>query len=263
MAKSEVPVASVVVRNGAVQSVERALELVGRMAVARGPVGLSTLAAETGLPLPTIHRLLRTLIQLGYVRQDATRRYALGPRLISLGEAAVRSFGEWSSRHLRKLADLTGESANLATLDRDEVLYLAQVAGRHSMRMFTEPGRRVMPHCTAVGKAMLSQLPAERVRDILARVGMPRFTPTTIVEPEDLIAQLETVRERGFAVDEGEQEIGVRCVAACVPGAPTLTAISVSAPVARLTDEAVPKIIPVLMQTAAAIGADIEPDDFV
>lgn len=249
-------------RTGSVQSVERAFELIGCMASDGSPVGLSQLATDTGLPLPTIHRLLHTLIRLGYVRQDATRRYALGPRLIALGEAATRSFGEWSARHLRELARLTGESANLAVLERDEVLYVAQVAGRHSMRMFTEPGRRVLPHCTAVGKAMLSQLPEQRVRAVLERVGMPRFTSTTIVDPDELLAQLETVRERGFAVDEGEQEVGVRCVAACVPGAPALAAISVSAPVARLSDEAVAKVIPLLTQTASAIGADVGIGDF-
>jgi len=109
---------------------------------------------------------------------------------------------------------------------------------------------------------MLSQLPEQRVRDVLARVGMPRLTSTTIVDPDDLLAQLEIIRARGFAVDEGEQEVGVRCVATCVPGAPALAAISVSAPVARFTDEAVEKVIPMLIQTASALGADVDADDF-
>lgn len=244
-------------RQSGVQSVERAFQLLEHVAAGHGSVALSRLAATTGLPLPTIHRLMRTLVRLGYMRQEDSRRYALGPRLIVLGEAATRALGEWSASRLRELAAKTGESANLAVLEGDDVLYVAQVAGSHSMRMFTEPGRRVLPHCTAVGKAMLAQLSESHVRAILARTGMMRYTPTTITEPDDLMAQLAEIRDRGYAIDDGEQEVGVRCVAAHVPGAPALTAISVSGPAARLTDEGVHKITSVLLRTAAEIGDDL------
>lgn len=246
---------------GGVQSVERAFGLIEQVAAGNGSIGLSRLADQTGLPLPTIHRLMRTLIRLGYVRQEASRRYALGPRLIALGEAATRSLGEWSASHLRELALETGESANLAVLEGDEVLYVAQVAGSHSMRMFTEPGRRVMPHCTAVGKALLAELPEVQVRAILSRTGMPRYTATTVVEPADLITQLGQIREQGYAIDEGEQEVGVRCIAARVPGAPALAAVSVSGPLARMSDETLLRITPSLLRTAAAIGDEMRPVD--
>ncbi len=244
-------------KGGGVQSVERAFDLIARIAGGHDAVGLSQLATDTGLPLPTIHRLLQTLVKLGYIRQDAARRYALGPRFIPLGEAAMRSLGEWSLRHLRELANLAGESANLAVLEGTEVLYVAQVPGRHAMRMFTEPGRRVLPHCTAVGKAMLSRLPEQRVRTILERGGMPKFTPATITDPDEILAQLATIREQGFAVDEGEQEVGVRCVAVPIPEAPTLSAVSVSGPLARLTDEVVMRIAPLIARAALAIACDV------
>jgi IclR family acetate operon transcriptional repressor len=246
-------------RDGGVQSVERAFGLIERLAAGSGALGLSSLAEVTGLPLPTIHRLVRTLVQLGYVRQEPSRRYALGPRLIALGEAASRSLGDWSASHLKALALETGESANLAVLEGSDVLYVAQVAGRHSMRIFTEPGRRVLPHCTAVGKAMMAELPEAQVRALLGRTGMPRYTPTTITEPDELFAELAKIRERGYAVDEGEQEVGVRCVAAKVPGAPGLVAVSVSGPLARMTDEVLAKIAPSVLRTAAAIGVELQP----
>ena len=142
-------------RAGGVQSLERAFDLLERMADAGGEVGLSELSASSGLPLPTIHRLMRTLLASGYVRQQPNRRYALGPRLIRLGESASRLLGTWARPYLAELVEATGETANMALLDGDEVVYVAQVPSRHSMRMFTEVGRRVLPHSTGVGKALV------------------------------------------------------------------------------------------------------------
>ena len=96
------------------------------------------------------------------------------------------------------------------------MVYVAQVPSPHSMRMFTEVGRRVLPHCTGVGKALLSVLPDDQVRAILARTGMPAQTEHTITSPEELVAELAVIRARGYAIDDAEQEAGVRCVA--VPG---------------------------------------------
>ena len=119
---------------GGVQSIERAFLLLETMAEHDGMMGLSALAAESGLPLPTIHRLVRTLVDLGYLRQEPSRQYALGPRLIRLGESSSRMLSIWARPHLSRLVDDLGESANLAMLDGDQVVYVAQVPSRHSMR---------------------------------------------------------------------------------------------------------------------------------
>ncbi|MGO4747854.1 IclR family transcriptional regulator, partial [Streptomyces sp. 2MCAF27] len=169
--------------SGGVQSLERAFDLLERMADAGGEVGLSELSSSSGLPLPTIHRLMRTLVACGYVRQQPNRRYALGPRLIRLGESASRLLGTWARPYLARLVEATGETANMALLDGDEVVYVAQVPSRHSMRMFTEVGRRVLPHTTGVGKALLADTPADEVRALLARTGMPAATQKTITTP--------------------------------------------------------------------------------
>jgi IclR family transcriptional regulator, acetate operon repressor len=243
--------------SGGVQSIERAFDLLEMLADAGGAVGLSELAATSGLPLPTVHRLIRTLVNRGYVRQEASRRYTLGSRLIRLGETSSRMLGTWLRPFLAQLVRQTGETANLAMLDGDEVVYIAQVPSPHSMRMFTEPGRRVRPHCTAVGKALLAQLPVEQARALLDRDGMPAFTPTTITDPDLLIAHLEVIRKQGYAVDEGEQEIGVRCFAVAVPDAPGSLAISTSGPQARMTDDAAARIVPALKLAALEISATI------
>jgi IclR family transcriptional regulator, acetate operon repressor len=242
---------------GGVQSVERVLDLLEAMADAGGATGLSELAATSGLPLPTIHRLVRTLADRGYVRQEPSRRYALGPRLIRLGETASRMFGTWASPHLARLVDALGETANLALFDGGQVVYVAQVPGRHSMRMFTEVGRRVSPHCTAVGKAILAQLPPATVHDVLHRIDLVARTPATITDPSALLAELDRVRETGHALDEGEQEIGVRCVAVGVGGGPAPAAISISGPTARMTDELVERAVPQLRSAADALAAEL------
>jgi IclR family acetate operon transcriptional repressor len=242
---------------GGVQSIERAFDLLEMLADADGALGLSELAAVSGLPLPTVHRLMRTLVNRGYVRQEASRRYTLGSRLIRLGEISSRMLGTWLRPFLTQLVRTTGETANLAMLDGDEVVYIAQVPSPHSMRMFTEPGRRVQPHCTAVGKALLAELPPGEARALLERDGMPAYTPATITDPDLLIAHLEVIRKQGFAVDEGEQEIGVRCFAVAVPDAPGSLAISTSGPQARMTDDAAARIVPALKRTAREISETI------
>jgi IclR family transcriptional regulator, acetate operon repressor len=243
--------------SGGVQSIERAFDLLELLADAGGTLGLSELAAASGLPLPTIHRLMRTLVNRGYVRQEPSRRYSLGTRLIRLGDTSSRMLGAWLQPYLVELVARTDETANLAMLDGDEVVYVAQAPSPHQMRMFTEPGRRVRPHCTAVGKALLSQLPADQVRAILARTGMPAVTSTTITDPDVLLAHLDVIRKQGYAIDEGEQELGVRCFAVAVPDAPSRLAISTSGPQPRMTDEAAARIVPALKQVAGAISASI------
>lgn len=244
-----------------VQSLERAFELLERLAEAGGSASLSELAGSSGLPLATIHRLMGTLVGRGYVRRVSARRYALGPRLVRLGEQATRMLGAWAERYLRELVELTGETANLAVLEGDRVIYLAQAPGRHSMRMFTEPGRRVDPHCTAVGKAMLAKLPWPQVQELLSRTGMTRYTPATITDPNEFAAHLETVRQQGFALDEGEQEVGVRCIAVAVADTPSPTALSVSGPKARLTDQAISTMAPALARIAKELTAELSAAD--
>src|SRR6478735_9480884 len=121
-------------RSGGVQSVERAFELMELIGRAGGEGSLTELSAESPLPPPTIHRLLRTLVGLGYVRQLPNRRYALGPRLIRLGEGASKQLGAIARPQLARLVDALGETANMAVLDSDMVVYVGQVPSKHSMR---------------------------------------------------------------------------------------------------------------------------------
>jgi IclR family acetate operon transcriptional repressor len=137
-------------------------------------------------------------------------------------------------------------------------VYVAQVPSAHTMRMFTEVGRRVHLHCTGVGKALLMQMRDNDVRDLLTRSGMPAYTKATITDVDAMIDELQRSRERGYAADEAEQEIGVRCFAVPVPNAPTLTAISVSGPDGRVTVDAATYAVPILQRVAGELSAEFQ-----
>lgn len=240
-----------------VQSVERVFELLELITDAGGEVTLSELASSTELPLPTIHRLLRTLVPLGYIRQLPNRRYALGPRLIRLGEGAGRQLGAMTRSQLGSLVQKLGETSNMAVLDSDMIVYVAQVPSPHAMRMFTEVGRRAHMHATGVGKAILAQLDDAAVRGIVGRAGMPTPTDMSIGNVEDLLADLARIRQRGYSIDDGEQELGVRCYAVAIPNAPTPAAISVSGPVSRVDEDFAGRAIPLLQDAARQIADDL------
>ncbi|TDC91172.1 IclR family transcriptional regulator [Saccharopolyspora aridisoli] len=244
-------------QGGGVQSVERTFELLELMADAGGEVALSELAERSGLPLPTIHRIIRTLVNSGYARQQPSRRYALGPRLIRFGETASRALGSWARPYLAELTEATGESANMAVLDGAQIVYVAQVPSPHSMRMFTEVGRRVDAHATAVGKAVMATMPSDEVTQLLSRTAMNPQTERTITEVETMHEELDRIRKQGYAIDDGEQEVGVRCYAVAVPGAPAGAGISISGPEGRMTRITTDEVIPLMQRLAKDLSTEL------
>ena len=238
--------------SGGVQSLHRALDVLEGLAAAGGTASLSDVATACGLPLPTVHRLASTLADRGYLRRLPDRRYCLGSRLVPLGAEAHALLGERAMPVLRVLAGLTGESANLAVLTQGRAEYVSQAQGRHAMRIFTEVGNRVELHCTGVGKALLAVLPPERASQLIATADLVAHTPATITDPAALQAELGLIRARGYALDEGEMEAGVRCVAVGIGGAVPM-AVSVSGPAARMTDALVEVALGGLRTAAAQL----------
>ena len=237
-----------------VQTLGRALDLVEAAAAIGGYLTISELADATSLPQPTVHRLLQTLVARGYMRQLPDRRYALGFRLVPLGAAAGRLVGAGAERLLSQVVQELGETANLAILSGDSAEYVAQAPSRHAMRMFTEVGRRVDLHATGVGKALLAQLSDDEVDAVLSRTGLAAHTVHTITALPRLRAVLIEARERGYVLDEQEQELGVRCVAVALPtAAPMVAAMSVSGPLTRMDDALVARAVPVLRAAASRL----------
>ncbi|MFC4243170.1 IclR family transcriptional regulator [Gryllotalpicola reticulitermitis] len=240
-----------------VQSVVRAFRLLEMLAESQAGLSLNELSAGVGLPVATSHRLLKTMATLGYVRHLPSRRYGLGLRMMRLGQDADLQLGPIARPHLQKIVEAVGETANLAMLDGDRIVYVAQVPSPHAMRMFTEVGHRTYTHSTGVGKAILSTLDEASVRRIVVRAGMPRDTATTIGDLDELEHDLEVTRDRGYALDDGEHELGVRCYAVPLRGLPVPTAVSVSGPSVRLTEALGEAAVPLLQRTAAALAADL------
>lgn len=241
-----------------VQSLYRAFAILEAMADARGALTLSKLREQTGLPLATIHRLVGTLVDLGYARREPSREYSLGPRLMRLTEGTADRLGPLVEPYLRRVVEALGESVNLAALDGDEVVYVGQAQpSLNFLRIFTEVGRRAAAHTTAAGKAMLAAQADTEVLDLLQRTGMAKRTEYTITDPGAFLADLARVREQAYALDNEEQELGVRCVATAVPDGPRPMALSVSGPLSRMSDDLVARAVPLLHRAAAGISAEL------
>lgn len=240
-----------------VQSVVRAFRLLELLSESQGGLTLNDLGATVGLPIATCHRLLKTMASMGYVRQLPSRRYGLGLRLMRLGQYADYEIGSTANKYLAAIVERIGETANLAMLDADQIVYVAQAPSPHAMRMFTEVGHRTYTHSTGVGKAILSMMDEAAVRRILNRAGMPRATETTITDPDALFQDLAAIRTRGYAIDDGEHELGVRCYAVPVHGLPVPAAISISGPSVRVTEAVAASAVPLLQATASELAEEL------
>ncbi len=245
---------------GHVQSLTRGLMLLERLAEERYGIALTDLAHRVGLAPSTTHRLLKSLEKMKFVRQDEERGlWYVGVRAFSVGTAFLRDrdFVGVARRYMRRLMEESGESVNLAVLDAGEAVFLSQVECRQMMRALAAPGGRVAVHCSGVGKALLAALPEAEIAAILHRRGLPRLTAKTIDTPARLMAELALTRERGYALDDEEQAVGLRCVAAAILdeyGEP-LAAISLSGPTARIVDERIPELAALVRKAAAEITA--------
>lgn len=245
----------------AVQSVERALDLLECLARSSSSwVGISELSQATGQPVGTIHRLLMTLVARRYaVRDNRTRRYALGPafrRLAGLG-LQTPDWAEIGTPLLRELVEISGETANMAVLEGNRAVYVAQAQSTRMVRMFTELGNRVPLYCTGCGKVLLAYQPDSVIAASIAETGLPRYTDTTITDPAQLQQELEMIRQQGYAVDNGEQEEGVRCLAVPVYDSrgKVVAAVSISGPSSRLDSRRIPTLLPHLKRISAALSS--------
>lgn len=245
---------------GGVQSVERTLDILEALVELGSEVGLVEISQAVSLPLATVHRLLGTLIQRGYVKQNrANRKYALGFRALQMGSDMRQRFSlRLEARpFLQRLMQRSGESANLAVLDDGEVVYIDQAQSSRILRMFTQIGNRLPAHSTGSGKVMLAFAPPEMVEGILRRHGLPLRTPRTIVDLDAFRRELDHIRELGYALDDEEQEEGVRCVAVPVrdESGQVVASLSISGPVTRLGDRQVQDVIPEVLDCGVKLSA--------
>ena len=241
-----------------VQSVVRALSLLNVLADCPTDCSLSEITKQANLPSSTVHRLLSSLVRAGYVTQDPdTAKYALGANLIRLSQKAVQKNDliKIARPWLEELAQRTGETVNLTARFDDSVIQLDHVDSNNMLRVSYPAGERFPMHASASGKIFLAFMPSTECQRVLAST-LHAFTHATLVRRLDLEQEIQIVRAQGFAFDDAEREVGVRCVAAPIRNSrnEVAAAISISGPSTRVSVERLRQLAISLIATASEIS---------
>lgn len=245
-----------------VQSVDRALSILEVLSDQETGLGLSEISNQIDLHKSTVHRLLGTLMIRGYVEQDPhTNRYSLTMKLFELGNKKIEKLDvlTLAKPYLRELADKTNEVVHLVIREGAEIIYIDKVEGDYTLRMHSRIGRRSPLYCTAVGKVMMAYLEEEERKKLWEESAKKEYTSFTIIQYSQMQEELKKVKKQGYAVDDQEHEIGVRCI-----GAPIFdyqgnvhAAISVSGPAIRMTPEKIKVFAGFLLKYGEKISREL------
>ena len=227
---------------GQVRSLTRALSILKHLASSNDGMSLTELSEAAELPPSTTHRLLTTLEAERFVRPDSQGGlWRVGVAAFFVGSSFARSRDTLTlvRPYLRRLMEMTGETSNLFVESDAEAVCIGQIESRHAMRALTGIGGRVMMHTSAAGKVMLAHMDPARREVLMRQFKLSRITDKSIVDERILMASLDNVRTQGFAIDDEEHALGLRCVAAPVFNefGDAVAAVSVSGPTARIPDQ--------------------------
>ncbi|PSK99529.1 IclR family transcriptional regulator [Murinocardiopsis flavida] len=241
------------------QTVQRAIVIIETLA--EDPRTLSEMADVLGVHRSTALRLLQTLEGSGFARRRGDGRYTVGTRLISIAQQTLEGLDlrGLAHPHLRRLNSACGHTVHLAQLIGDEVIYVDKIDGTEGVRMYSRVGRPASLHASGVGKSILAQLPPERAAGLLDGAELTAHTESTFTDRAALEAELDAIRRRGWAVDDGEFEDFMNCVSAPIAdstgqvvAALSITSLRVIAPLETLR-----ALVPDLLHTAEAISAEL------
>jgi IclR family pca regulon transcriptional regulator len=249
------------------QSLERGLAILGCFTSEKPVLGIADIADELGMSRSTTHRYVTTLLALGYLEQGRSRKYRLGLRVTDLGMSALNSTGLRENVHpfLEELRERTGYTIGLAVLDGTEILYVDRARSWRRAERETDlglhPGSRMPAYCTAMGKVLLAHLPDEVQRELIAQLKLERNSPSTITSRQALRAELERIREDGYAVNEQELRPGLQAIAVPVrdESREVVAAVGIAASpeaisIAELTDALGPHLISTAARISSRLG---------
>lgn len=241
-------------------SLDRGLEILEILASTKKQMGVTELSEWLNIDKASVYRALATLESHKMVEQDPeTKKYSLGLKLIELSGSLLNQL-ELRVRakpFLKELCERTGESAHLTTFIDNTIVYIdrEETSGRITVK--TEIGMEAPFHCTATGKAVAAFLPEEKIEELIKTKGLTPYTPKTIVSPSMLKAHFVSIRESGYAIDDEEFDIGVRCI-----GAPiwdfkgkVIGSVGISGSIVTMTLENIQKYIPVVLEISKKISA--------
>lgn len=241
-----------------VRAAARVLDILDLLKNSPDGASISEIATGVDLPKSSVFRYLATLESRDYVEQDPdTGAYRFGLAFLLSHTRYRQILAARAKPYLEKLRDRFQETINLAILDGNRITYLEIVESQRAIRFAARPGDRDPIHSSALGKAIASTLDEARVREILETEGMPKRTPHTITGVEELLAELQVIRKRGYAFDNRENEEDGRCVAVPIPGTATPVALSLSAPAVRISLDEVGDVAEALIETAEALAGDL------
>ncbi len=239
--------------NQLIKSLDRAINLLEMLVRSENGMGVTELSRELDLHKSTVFRLLDTLKYRGYVeKNDDNQNYIIGIKLFELGSRVLNDIDSRNRvrPYLEELKEKTDETVHLGILDDGEIIYVDKVESNATIRMYSQVGRRVPVHSTSLGKVILAHLPEERVREIIEYKGLPEEGKNTITDPDELIEHLKKVKEQGYAVDDEEQEEGIRCIAGPVFNhrGEIQSSFSISAPITRMDKERLDKLSELIVE---------------
>jgi DNA-binding IclR family transcriptional regulator len=254
------PGVSIVERENMVKSVSRALDIITLISLKKTGLGVTEIANQIDINKSSVYRILSTLVQYGYIEQDAeTGKYKLGYKFLEISSKLLESIDLRAEARpfLQELENETNEVIHLVVYDQGEVVYIEKLEGNETLRMHSKVGKRAPMHCTSVGKAILAHLPSSIVSDILERKGMPVHTDKTITDKEEFMKELGQVRQKGFALDLEENEYGITCVAVPIFDhlGKVIAAVSISGPTMRMTADRLDALKSKMVKTGQGISA--------
>jgi len=240
---------------------ERAVSVLEILSESDVPLSLAEICQRMNLHKSTAHRALMVLERSALIERTPENRFRLGLKLYELGNRAVEQIDLRSRVYpfFRRLAAKVSETVHLSVLQKTSIVYLEKVEPNRRVCMSSKTGTSNPVYCTSMGKAMLAFQPEEVIEQIISKIRFVRYTPKTLCSREKLLKSLERVRQRGYAIDDEEIELGVRCV-----GAPifnenhwAIAAVSVSGPTSRITAQSVPEIAEHVLNCCREISASL------
>lgn len=242
-------------------SLDRAVSVLEVLSESDTPLSLAEICQRMGLHKSTAHRSLMVLERSALIERTGENRFRLGLKLHELGNRAVEQSDLLSRVHpfSRRLSMQVGETVHLSILENTSVVYLDKVEPTHRIRLACRTGISNPVYCTSMGKAMLAFQPEQSIEQVIAKITFKPFTQKTLRSPEALLKSLARVRRRGYAIDDEEIEVGVRCIGAPIfnDAQQPIAAMSVSGPTSRITPQSVPGIAEQLMRCCREISASL------
>ena len=251
-----------------VQSIERAFKLLDLLSEYPNGIQITRLSEKASLSKSTVHRLLSTLINMNYVLKDPdSDKYKLGYRLIYLSRNLINNIDviPTAKSFLEKLSEDVNETIHLCIEDSGEIMYVDKIESNQTIRMFSRVGSKAPMYCTGVGKVLLSGMDPEKYRSIVEKIEFIKRTPKTITSKEEMNLEIELIKNQGYALDDIENEEGIRCIAAPIIDSQGkfIASFSVSGPSNRITmerinDELADKVRETSMKISRQLGYEVK-----